>query len=53
MIVARQFMDNMFKLHGFPPANVNDRDKIFTSALWKELFHIPGVELRMTTAYHP
>ena len=53
MTVARQFMDNVFKLHGFPQAIVTDRDKIFTSALWKELFHIADVELRMTTAYHP
>jgi hypothetical protein len=46
-------MDNMFKLHGLPQANVTDRDKIFTSSHWKELFHIGGVELRMTTTYHP
>lgn len=46
--VARQFMDTVFKLHGFPKAIITDRDKIFTSALWKELFRLAQVELRLT-----
>lgn len=51
--VAQQFMDQVFKLHGLPQAIISDRDKIFTSAFWKELFKLVGVDLRMTTAYHP
>jgi hypothetical protein len=51
--VAHHFMDNIFKLHGFPSTIITDRDRIFTSALWKEMFKIAGVELRFTTAYHP
>lgn len=51
--VAHKFMDHIFKLHGFPQALILDRDCIFTSALWKELFQLAGVELRFTTAYHP
>jgi hypothetical protein len=51
--VAQQFMDQVFKLHGLPQAIISDRDMIFTSAFWKELFKLVGVDLRMTTAYHP
>jgi hypothetical protein len=50
---GKQFMDNVFKLHGFPQVIISDRDKVFTSALWKELFRLIGVELHMSTAYHP
>ena len=44
--VAKQFMDHVFKLHGLPQAIISDRDRVFTSALWKELFRLVGVELR-------
>jgi hypothetical protein len=53
LMVTKQFMDNVFKLHGFPQAIISNRDKVFTSALWKELFRLIGAELRMSTAYHP
>jgi hypothetical protein len=36
--VAMAFMDNVFKLHGLPEALISDRDRIFTSSLWQELF---------------
>lgn len=51
--VAKVFMDNIYKLHGLPTALISDRDKIFTSDLWKELFHLTNTELQMSTAYHP
>ena len=51
--VAVQFMDHVFKLHGMPQAMISDRDKIFTNALWQELFEMSGTELRMSTSYHP
>jgi hypothetical protein len=53
LMVAHKFMDHIFKLHGFPQALISDRDHIFTSALWQELFKLAGVDLRFTTAYHP
>lgn len=46
-------MDHTFKLHGFHQAIITDRDRIFTSTLWKELFKQTGVDRRLTTAYHP
>lgn len=51
--VAVVFMNNAFKLHGLPWAIVSDRDKIFTSNLWRELFKLMGTELQMSSAYHP
>lgn len=54
-IISMDFIEGLPQSHqaNCIMAIVTDRDKIFTSALWKELFHIAGVELRMTTAYHP
>ena len=38
---------------GMPKAITSDRDKLFTSKFWKELFKKSKVQLRMSTAYHP
>jgi transposase InsO family protein len=46
-------MIHIYKLHGLPSTIVSDRDMIFTSHLWRELFRLAGVELRMSSAYHP
>jgi transposase InsO family protein len=50
--VATTFMSNIFKPHGLPQAIVSDRDKIFTSNFWKELFQRLGTDLHMSSAYH-
>ncbi len=51
--IARVFMDTIYKLHGCPKSIVSDRDKIFTSQFWTELFRLLGTQLKMSTSYHP
>ncbi|XP_055960653.1 transposon Tf2-1 polyprotein [Mercurialis annua] len=51
--VARIFFDNIYKLHGLPETIVSDRDVIFTSAFWTELFKLSGTKLAFSSAYHP
>jgi hypothetical protein len=51
--VATLFLDHVFKLHGLPQTIVSDRDRIFTSKLWQELFSALKVDLHFSTAYHP
>ncbi|WVZ83842.1 hypothetical protein U9M48_030940 [Paspalum notatum var. saurae] len=51
--VAKLFHDHIYKLHGMPSHLISDRDRIFTSHLWKEFFRLAGVQLCMSSAYHP
>ena len=52
-MVAQTFIDHVFKLHGLPHTIVSDRDPVFTSKFWRELFKIQGVDLHLSLAYHP
>jgi len=47
------FLDNIFKLHGFPATITSDRDPIFISNFWKAFLNAQGVSLQTSTAYHP
>uniref|UniRef100_A0A8R7TPT6 Integrase catalytic domain-containing protein n=1 Tax=Triticum urartu TaxID=4572 RepID=A0A8R7TPT6_TRIUA len=51
--VAKVFWDNIVKLHGIPSSIMSDRDKVFTSVLWRELLSGAGTKLLYSTAYHP
>jgi transposase InsO family protein len=53
LTVAQSFFKHIYKLHGLPSAIVSDRDKIFISHFWKQLFKLAGVSLRMSSSYHP
>lgn len=46
-------MIHIYKLHGFPGAIISDRDLVFTSHFWKEMFTYAVSELRMSSANHP
>ncbi|XP_019257786.1 PREDICTED: uncharacterized protein LOC109236005 [Nicotiana attenuata] len=51
--LAQVFFDQIYKLHGVPEDIISDRDPIFTSKIWQELFAMFGVTLNASTAYHP
>jgi transposase InsO family protein len=51
--VAKMFMQHVYRLHGLPTSIISDRDKIFLSTLWQELFRMADVQLKMSSAYHP
>ena len=51
--VAILFMDLVGKLHGMPQSLVSDRNPLFLSKFWQELFCLSGTKLRLSSAYHP
>lgn len=51
--VAAKFVEFIVKLHGVPRSIVSDRDPVFTSDFWKELWRTSGTKLCMSSAYHP
>lgn len=51
--VAKLFFKEVFRLHGLPKNIVSDRDSIFISVFWQELFRLMGMELTPSTIYHP
>ena len=52
-VVAKAFLHTLVNLHGPPHTIVSDRDKIFTSHFWRDLFKLWDTKLLMSTAYHP
>jgi len=51
--LARLFRNNIWKLHGLPESVVSDRGPQFAAELTKELNRMLGIEMRLSTAFHP
>lgn len=51
--VARVILDTVSQLHGMPTSIVSDKDVVFISSFWQELFRLQGTTLNLSTAYHP
>ncbi|PSS18923.1 hypothetical protein PHLCEN_2v3139 [Hermanssonia centrifuga] len=51
--IAELIFAEVYKYHGLPKAIISDRDVLFTSIFWTHLHKLLGVELRMSSAYHP
>jgi hypothetical protein len=46
-------LDTMVRLHGMPKSMLSDRDNIFLSNFWKELFNLSNTTLLTSTSYNP
>lgn len=51
--LASVFMKEVYRLHGLPETIVLDRDPLFVSCFWTELFKQIGTKLLHSSAYHP
>lgn len=51
--VAEIFVRDVVRLHGLPASLISDRDPLFLSQFWQELFRLQGTHLSMSSAYHP
>jgi hypothetical protein len=51
--IAEVFVREIVRLHGIPKSVISDRDPIFISHFWLELFKLQGTRLKMSSAYHP
>ena len=51
--VTELFTAMVTRLHGLPRSIISDRDPLFVSKFWRELFELSGTKLRLSSSYHP
>lgn len=51
--VGELLMTMVCKHHELPKSIVSDKDHIFISQFWYDLFHFSGTLLRMSSSYYP
>ena len=51
--LTRLFRDNVWKLHELLESVISDREPQFVVGLMKELNKILGIEIKLTTTFHP
>jgi hypothetical protein len=51
--VARAYLGNVWKYHGFPKDVVSNRDSTLTCSFFMDLYNYLGTKGSMSTAYHP
>jgi len=50
---ARLFLHQVWKLHGLPKCVILDRGPQFVAHFTRELYHLLGIKLASSTAWHP
>ncbi|KAL0188522.1 hypothetical protein M9458_015621 [Cirrhinus mrigala] len=53
METAEALCNSVFRFYGLPEDIVSDRGPQFTSRLWSNFFHLLGVNVSLTSGYHP
>ncbi|KAJ9568381.1 hypothetical protein OSB04_004347 [Centaurea solstitialis] len=51
--LADVFVREIIRLHGIPKTVLSDRDPLFLSKFWQEIFALQGSHLKFSSAYHP
>ncbi|GJU95567.1 putative reverse transcriptase domain-containing protein [Tanacetum coccineum] len=51
--LTRLYMKEIVARHGIPVSIISDRDSHFTSRVWQSLHEVLGMQLNLSTAYHP
>lgn len=51
--LGEMFLKTIFVRHGLPDNIVSDRGAVFTSSWWSKFCDLVGMDLKLTTAYHP
>jgi transposase InsO family protein len=51
--IAQLILDRIVRLHGLPEEIVSDRGPQFASKFWRRLFELLGVDIRLSSAFHP
>jgi hypothetical protein len=51
--VAKAFFDSIVRPHVIPCSIISDRNPVFTSRFWEELFQVAGVKLLPSSMFHP
>jgi len=50
---ARLFLHQVWKLHGLPKCVISDHRSQFVACFTQELYHLLGIKLASSTAWHP
>jgi hypothetical protein len=51
--MAQLYFHIVHNLHGLPDTIISNRDRIFTSNVWQELFKLSDTQVLMSSYYHP
>jgi hypothetical protein len=51
--IARDFINNIVRLHGVKKRIISDRGLVFTGHIWTSFQEDLGTQLKFSTMYHP